>query len=254
MLSYQHGYHAGGPADLHKHATLAGLLALLSRKARPVTYMESHAGRGIYDLSGEQASKTGEWRAGIGTAPPPDGPFRQALDTVRAQHGETAYPGSPAIARALLRPTDRMILMELHPAEHAALAENIPDAEIHRRDGREGLLALSPPKPRKGLAFIDPSYERKEEYAETAAFALALLRKWPDATILVWYPILPAGRHVGMVSHLRASAPATLFSETAFPPHGGRKTGMTGSGLALLNPPHRARDILGDYSPSENNE
>ena len=254
MLSYQHGYHAGGPADLHKHVALAGLLALLTRKARPVTYMESHAGRGLYDLQGEQASKTGEWRAGIGAAIPADAPFRQALDTIRAQHGPHAYPGSPAIARALLRPTDRLILMELHPAEHAALTANIPDAEIHRRDGCEGLLALAPPKPRKGLALIDPSYERKEEYAETAAFALALARKWPDATILVWYPLLPAARHVGMVGHLRASAPATLLGETTFPPHGGRRTGMTGSGLALLNPPHGAREILGDHRLPENNE
>ena len=256
MLSYQHGYHAGGPADLHKHIALAALLALLTRKARPITYMESHAGRGLYDLEGSQAAKTGEWRAGIGAAATGEGPFWQALDSVRAQHGATAYPGSPAIARALLRPTDRMVLMELHPAEHAALVEGMkgPGVEIHRRDGAEGLLALSPPKPRRGLVLIDPSYERKDEYAETATFALALARKWPDAAIMVWYPILSTARHVGMVSHLRSKAPATLVGETRFPAHGGREGGMIGSGLALLNPPYGAREILGDYRPGENNE
>jgi len=161
MLSYQHGYHAGGPADLHKHIALAGLLALLTRKARPITYMDSHAGRGLYDLGGEQATKTGEWKAGIGAASVGDGPYWRALAGVRARHGARAYPGSPALAREMLREGDRMVLMELHPAEHAALSNALsgPGVEIHKRDGREGLLALSPPKPRRGLVLIDPSYE-----------------------------------------------------------------------------------------------
>jgi len=249
MLSYQHGYHAGGPADLHKHIALASLLALLTRKARPVTYMESHAGRGLYDLDGPQSAKTGEWKAGIGAADPAPGPYRDALDAVRAAHGPRAYPGSPGIARALLREGDRMVLMELHPAEHAALTEafKAPGVEIHRRDGCEGLLALSPPKPRKGLALIDPSYERKEEYAEIAVFTLDLARKWPDAAILLWYPVLAAGRHARMVERIRDRAPGTLVHEIAFAPHGGRTGGMTGSGLALVNPPHGAREIMRDY-------
>ncbi len=254
MLSYQHGYHAGGPADLHKHIVLAGLIALLTRKARPVTYMESHAGRGLYDLSGEQATKTGEWKAGIGTTTP-DGPFRQVLDTVRAAHGADAYPGSPSVAKALLRPTDRIVLMELHPAEHAALKAAMgQEIEVHKRDGREGLLALSPPKPRRGLALIDPSYERKEEYGETAAFALDLARKWPEAAILIWYPILAAGRHGPMVERLRAAMPGVIIDETTFPAHKGRATGMTGSGLALLNAPYGANEIFRSATSDEKNE
>ena len=256
MLSYQHGYHAGGPADLHKHVALAGLLALLTRKARPVTYMESHAGRGLYDLAGAQAGKTGEWRAGIGAAARGEGPFWQALDAVRAAHGPNAYPGSPALARALLRPTDRMILMELHPAEHAALVAALkgPGIDIHRRDGCEGLLALAPPKPRRGLALIDPSYERKEEYSEIAGFALALTRKWPEAAILIWYPILRAGRHEPMIRHIHEHLPGTLVTETAFPAHGGRAGGMTGSGLALLNPPYGAGAVLKEAARFVKNE
>jgi len=249
MLSYQHGYHAGGPADLHKHIALAGLLGLLTRKARPITYMESHAGRGLYDLSGEQASKTGEWRAGIGAARGGEGPFWSALESIRAEHGPDAYPGSPALARALLRPADRVVLMELHPAEHSALMGALkgPNVEIHRRDGCEGLLALSPPKPRKGLALIDPSYERKAEYDEIAGFTLDLARKWPDAAILLWYPILGTARHTRMVERIRDRAPTTLVHEIAFAPHGGRAGGMTGSGLALINPPHGAREIMLDF-------
>ena len=246
MLSYQHGYHAGGPADLHKHTVLAGVLDLLTRKSRPMTYMESHAGRGLYDLSGDQARKTGEWKAGIGTATPQETPFWKALKAVRAAHGETAYPGSPAVARALLRPQDRMILMELHPAEHAALSHALGGAgvDIHKRDGCEGLLALSPPKPRRGLVLIDPSYERKEEYAATAEFTAALARKWPEAVIMVWYPILAAGRHADLIDGMRHAGLPIRTHEVAFPPHGGRQKGMTGSGLAFVNPPFGFEKIL----------
>jgi len=230
MLSYQHGYHAGGPADLHKHRALAGVLSLLTQKARPLTYMETHAGRGLYDLTSAQATKTGEWRAGIGQAARDDHPYWTALDRVRAHFGEDAYPGSPLIAQALLREGDRCILMELHPAEYAALAEAI-DAEVHKRDGFEGVLALSPPKPRRGLVLIDPSYEVKTEYAATAEFVRALMPKWPEAVVMVWYPILPDRRHAAMVEALGG-----LTHEVRFAPHKGR--GMEGSGVVILNAPH----------------
>lgn len=244
MLSYQHGYHAGGPADIHKLLALAAMLVLLSRKARPITYMESHAGRGVYDLTGEQATKTGEWEAGFGQMERSAHPFWTALDAIRAQHGATAYPGSPAIARALLRPQDRLCLMELHPAEHDALKSTLAGegVEIHRRDGFEGLLALSPPKPRRGLVLVDPSYERKEEYAETAAFARALLRKWPEAVVMIWYPLLPAARHQALLEGIASLAP--LRNEIAFPPHRDRSTGMHGSALAILNAPFGAENCF----------
>lgn len=236
MLSYQHGYHAGGPADLHKHRALAGMLSLLTRKARPLTYMETHAGRGIYDLTGAMATKTGEWRAGIGQAARDDHPYWTALDRVRAHFGADSYPGSPLIAQALLRDTDRCILMELHPAEHAALVETV-DAEIHRRDGFEGALALSPPTPRRGLVLIDPSYEVKTEYAATARFVRALLATWPEAVVMVWYPILPDRRHAAMVDDLGGRTHETRFAQ-----HKGR--GMEGSGLVILNAPHGTEKVL----------
>lgn len=239
MLSYQHGYHAGNPADLHKHITLAELLARLTAKPRGITYVETHAGRGLYDLDAPEALKTGEAALGIQRlSPDPATPFGAALARIRAAHGPTAYPGSPALARALLRPQDRLTLMELHPAEHAALRQAL-DGEgvsIHHRDGREGALALAPFAPRKGLVLIDPSYEVKTEYAETATFARRLLTKWPQASILIWYPLLPAGRHIDLLSGLRALP--SLIDEVAFTDPPAR--GMTGSGLILLNAPHGA--------------
>jgi len=236
MLSYQHGYHAGGPADVHKHRALAAVLSLLTQKARPITYMETHAGRGIYDLTGDQATKTGEWRAGIGKAKRDDHPYWTALDLVRAQFGPDCYPGSPLVAQALLREQDRRILMELHPAEHAALAQAI-DAEVHRRDGFEGVLALSPPKPRRGFVLVDPSYEVKSEYLGVVDFAKNLIAKWPEAIVMVWYPILPDGRHKQMVDVLGG-----IMHEVRFPPHKGR--GMEGSGLVILNAPYGVEKVL----------
>lgn len=237
MLSYQHAYHAGGPADLHKHLILAALLDRLTAKPRPISYAETHAGRGLYDLSAPESVRTGEAAAGIARlAPDPGSPFGRALAAIRAEHGAQAYPGSPLLAATLLRPDDHLALMELHPAEHAALRQvfrNRPDIDIHRRDGYEGVLALAPMKPRKGLVLIDPSYEIKDEYAALPGFVRTLIAKWPEATVMIWYPLLPAGRHLRMLAGLAPLRP--LIDEAAFVPPPPR--GMTGSGVALLNAP-----------------
>ncbi len=245
MLSYQHAYHAGGPADIHKHVALAVLLAHLTRKPRAISYLESHAGRGVYDLRGPEAAKTGEAARGIGRLAPGEGPFWRALAACRARFGADSYPGSPLIARALTRPQDRLHLCELHPAEHAGLKAALAGegVAIHRRDGHEGLPALCPPVPRRGLALIDPSYEVKSEYAAAARTALAVLRRWPEGVVTVWYPLLPEDRHAALAGPLEAAGvPGTLRHEAAF--RDVPERGMTGSGLIFLNLPHGAAAAL----------
>jgi 23S rRNA (adenine2030-N6)-methyltransferase len=246
MLSYQHMYHAGNPADVHKHLVLSALLGKLAEKPRPVTYMETHAGRGLYDLSSPEALKTGEAAYGIlriekeGGFPKDDahfGPaFQKALAETRRLWGGNAYPGSPLIAQMLLRPGDPLHLMELHPEEHRMLkgAMQGKNVHIHRRDGFEGVLAMSPPEKRRGLVLVDPSYEVKTEYGVVADFAGRLLAKWPQAVVMIWYPILPAGLHEGLV----AGMPAAAFRhEIRFStPHSER--GMRGSGVIVLNMPY----------------
>lgn len=234
MLSYQHAYHAGNPADLHKHMVLAGLLSLLTQKPRPITYMETHAGRGLYDLASPEALKTGEAEFGIGSAKGGDHPYFEIIDQIHEKHGPSAYPGSPLIAQTLLRPNDQLHLFELHPQEHAALKSNLgaPNTSIHFKDGFVGVLALCPPKPRDGLVLIDPSYEVKTEYAQTGLFALELTKLWPKATIMIWYPILPAARHDDLLSIVSPLNP--LVDEYHFGDKSQR--GMSGSGLILINP------------------
>ncbi|HMR61227.1 23S rRNA (adenine(2030)-N(6))-methyltransferase RlmJ, partial [Amaricoccus sp.] len=194
-------------------------------------------------LAAPEALKTGEAAAGVGPlAPAPATPFGRAVLRSRDLHGPVAYPGSPLVAGNLLRDQDRMVLFELHPAEHGALTGNFAGsgAAIHRRDGFEGALALAPFRPRKGLVLIDPSYELKSDYAAAARFVTALIRKWPEATVLLWYPILPAMRHETLKSHL-APLPV-LVDEATFraPP----TRGMTGSGLILVNAPHHSETLF----------
>ncbi len=241
MLSYQHAYHAGNLADVHKHAALAWVLSYLTGKDKPLSYIETHAGRGLYALNAPEALKTGEAAAGIARLAPhfaPDHPYLRAIEAIRAAHGPSAYPGSPLIAAQLLRPTDKMTLAELHPQEHAALARVLPPgrATLQRREGLEMAQALCPPTPRRGVLMVDPSYEVKAEYDALPRFLTQIRRKWNVGILLLWYPILQAGPHQPMCDALRAAHHDIALFETRFPPvRAGHR--MIGSGLAVINPP-----------------
>lgn len=241
MLSYQHGYHAGNAADVHKHALLARALAHLSAKDKPLTYIETHAGRGLYDLAGEQAIKTGEARAGILRLDrrfPADHPYAQVLAQLRAAHGASAYPGSPLIAHQMLRPMDRLWLAERHPAEHAALAALMPPrVQVRFEDGFTMAQSLTPPDPRRGLMLIDPSFETAQDYERMPGFIGQIARKWNVGVIALWYPILAQPRHGALTQALMRAHPSALRSEVRFPP-ARPGHGMVGSGMIWLNPPH----------------
>ena len=248
MLSYQHLYHAGNLADVHKHATLAWVLDYLTTKDKPLSYIETHAGRGVYDLGAEEAVKTGEAAAGIALAEAwfaADHPYRQRLEETRAAHGARAYPGSPMIAALGLRETDTLHLAELHPQEVAALRKVAGEwgAHVHQADGFELALALTPPTPRRGLMLIDPSYEVKADYEAIPRHMAHIHRKWNVGLLILWYPLLTAGAHGPMLRALGDAFPAGLRHEVRFPPmRDGHR--MQGSGLFIVNPPFGLEDEL----------
>ncbi|MTH76450.1 23S rRNA (adenine(2030)-N(6))-methyltransferase RlmJ [Paracoccus aestuariivivens] len=246
MLSYQHAYHAGNLADLQKHALLAWMLDYLAAKPKPLTYLETHAGRGLYDLSGPESEKTGEARAGITRALaedwlPADHPLRQALDVIRGRFGPNAYPGSPLIAREFIRFEDNVHLAELHPAEHEALRQVAGFAHLHKQDGFAMAQAVCPPTPRRGMMLIDPSYEVKSEYDAIPRQIGLIARKWNVGVIALWYPLLTDLRHVPMIMALRTAHPEALVSEVRFPP-ARPGHGMVGSGMFVINPPYGLQD------------
>jgi 23S rRNA (adenine2030-N6)-methyltransferase len=257
MLSYRHAFHAGNAGDVLKHAVLSVALAELLRKDKPVCYLETHAGAGLYDLTGERTRKTGEADAGIARLwLRSDVPacLQLYLDAVHALNSDGVlrrYPGSPLVAARLLRPSDRLVLMELHPADHAALRAALRDdrrAHVHRRDGYEGLVALTPPAERRGLAILDPSYELATDYADVAECAAAVHRRWPNGCLAVWYPLLagePSRRTERML--VRAGVPGILRVELIC--RAGAVLGMRGSGLLFINPPWQLRDALAPALP-----
>ena len=241
MLSYQHGYHAGNLADVHKHAVLAAALDYMTQKPKALSYIVTHAGRGVYDLSAPEALKTGEAAAGIARVErgfAPDHPYLHALSVARSRFGATAYPGSPLVAASLLRPGDRIHLCERHPAELSALSAAMEPlgARVHAGDGYQLLRALLPPEPRRGIVVIDPSYETAEDYTEMPGVIAGIFKRWNVAVVLLWYPLLSTPRHGAMLAALEAAYPDALRHEVGFPPaRAGHK--MVGSGLFVINPP-----------------
>ncbi|MCB1341257.1 MAG: 23S rRNA (adenine(2030)-N(6))-methyltransferase RlmJ [Pseudooceanicola sp.] len=237
MLSYQHAYHAGNMADVHKHALLAWVLDYLAQKPKPFVYIETHAGRGLYDLASPEALKTGEAAAGIGRVEAhftAGHPYLKALKAARLKGGPNAYPGSPFIAQALLRPSDRITLAERHPAEARALRAAFPGVDVRETDGVEMALAVCPPTPRRGALLIDPSYEIKDDFAAMPKLLAQLHRKWPVGVLMLWYPILASGAEKALVRAIGGME--AMHHRLTFPP-AREGHGMIGSGMVVVNPP-----------------
>ncbi len=246
MLSYRHSFHAGNFADVLKHSVLALLLEGLRRKEAPFCYLETHAGVGRYDLHGAAAQKTGEWREGVAhlwSAAEPPQAAAPYLDAVRALNDDGTlrfYPGSPRIARHLLRPQDRMVLMELHPADLPLLQQEFAGdrrVAVRHQDGFTGLKALLPPKEKRGLVLIDPSYEVKDEFDRVVEVLLQSHRRWPTGIYALWYPILNRASIDRLHRRLRDSGiRRILYAELSLRPDDA-PFGMNGSGMLIINPP-----------------
>ncbi|MBK1641425.1 23S rRNA (adenine(2030)-N(6))-methyltransferase RlmJ [Chromatium okenii] len=247
MLSYLHGFHAGNHADVFKHSVLTLLLETLTLKPKPLTYLETHAGAGIYDLTSAQARKTSEATDGIKrlwarrAEFPELAAYFNAIAALNATDEIVRYPGSPQLAQAGLRDADQLILMELHPTEAQTLRHNFShDARIHvhQRNGYEGLPALLPPTPSRGLVLIDPSYETAIEMRQVAETIFASYQRWAGGCYLIWYPRLGVQRDQAaqLLKRLLRQLPTLLTAELWVRPQP-PTFGMYGSGVILINPP-----------------
>ncbi len=194
-MNYRHRFHAGGPADCLKHAVLAVVLERLKAKPAPFSVVDTHAGLGRYDLLSEAAQKTGEYKSGIArllAAADPPAFFAPYLAAVRSLNGKPEsggrqplrwYPGSPLLARLLMRPKDRLVLIELHPEDVRLLKLEFADqmhVAVHHADGYLGLKAFLPPPERRGVVLIDPPFEREDEFAKLASGIKRAHRRWPQ--------------------------------------------------------------------------
>jgi 23S rRNA (adenine2030-N6)-methyltransferase len=253
-VNYRHAFHAGNFADVFKHAVLTRIFLYLGQKETAFRVIDTHAGEGLYDLSGEAAEKTAEWLGGIGrliearASVPPDveallAPYLAVVG--RFMTGEAPhYPGSPAIAAALLRKQDRMIFCDAHPEVVEALDANLgrdKRARIIAIDGFTGLKAYVPPIERRGLVLIDPPFEAKDEFARVVSGLEAGLKRWPGGTYMIWFPI----KDRAAVADFYASVEAAIAIEGVrdalrleFWIDAASETGpLASNGLIIVNPP-----------------
>jgi 23S rRNA (adenine2030-N6)-methyltransferase len=261
-MNYRHIYHAGNFADVLKHAVLARLVRYMQNKDKAFRVLDTHAGIGLYDLSSEEAQKTGEWRDGIGRVLQAElvpqvaallEPYLAAIRELNPEGGVRLYPGSPKLARMLFRPQDRLSAMELHPDDFQRLHrlfEGDHHARITELDGWLALGAHLPPKEKRGIVLVDPPFEQEGEYERLIEGLAKAWRRFPGGTYCLWYPIKKDAPIKEFHDALRAlEVPKMLCAELSVKSDRGF-TGLTGSGLIIVNPPFTLKDELHALLPA----
>lgn len=260
MLSYQHIYHAGNMADVQKHLWLITVLDYLTKKDKPFLWLDTHAGRGLYDLSSPEAQKIKEYESGIlqfygtetnGTTMPPSlSRYIAFIANLNKGNNIKTYPGSAYLAAKIMRPTDKLYAFDLHKGEFPHLEKtlkNYLNSTTRFENGFQGLKSLIPHTTlKRGGALIDPSYEQKDEYANTAKTVIETYQKWPQGIYMIWYPILDKGLHNELIEPLKAlNLPAENISidELHF---GDVERRMKGTGMVIINPPYGSTEAMRD--------
>ena len=260
-MNYRHAFHAGGFADVIKHIVLVRILVYLQEKPAAFRVIDTHAGAGRYDLTGEEARRGGEWLTGIArimqarfsekTLPL----VKPYLDIVRAFNPQaplSAYPGSPLIARALLRPQDRLTACEVEAKARKELIGSLrrdAQARVVDLDGWTALPAFVPPNERRGLVLIDPPFEAKDEFERMEAGFAEAFAKWPTGVYLLWYPAKSRRASDGLAQRVAAIAAATagggkcLRLEFSVAPQTAGAA-LASAGLLVVNPPWPLQDEL----------
>jgi 23S rRNA (adenine2030-N6)-methyltransferase len=261
-MNYRHAFHAGNFADVFKYIIVARILTHLREKIVPFRVIDTHAGDGLYDLAGEEASRTGEWRDGVGRLVEANlpvetaelvAPYLAALHACNRAGELRYYPGSPMLALHLLRPQDRLVACELEPRAATALSRHLrgaPNVKVVGIDGWIALNAYVPAKERRGLVIVDPPFEQPDDLTRLADGVTAAYRKWPTGIYLLWYPVkgrdgpdrfIKTLRRVGMEKCLRVEfAVATPW----------QAEGLKACGVIVVNPPWRLAAELRIFAPA----
>lgn len=254
-MNYRHPYHAGSFADVFKHIILIEIIKSLKQKDKPFFYLDTHAGRGLYDLNSIEALKTHEADFGIkrlwAQAKLPQS-FNDYLNVIKAcQQNPNVYPGSPLIVRHLLRDDDRIVLTELHPEEFALLKDLFAHDRqviVQQQDAYQGLKALLPPTPRRGLVLIDPAFEVEDEFKRMLNGLKEAIARWQTGIYAIWYPI----KDKAAVNHFKRKLknlglPFLILSLQVAPD---TEPGLNATGVAILNPPYQLDEKLKKIMPS----
>lgn len=257
-MNYSHSYHAGNFADVFKHAILVSLIQALQRKENAFCYIDTHAGAGLYDLSSLAASKGKEYASGISlvlkdkTLPGLIKTYIGCVQKMNPQPGLRYYPGSPSIARSLLRPQDRAVLSELHPRVFQTLKDSFEhDKQVsaHLLDGYQSLKAFLPPKERRALILIDPPYEQPNELAHIAATLPMALKRFATGVYAIWYPIKDRPPIERFYQTLKDSIeqPMLAVEFSIYPETSAQH--LNGCGMIIINPPWQLDDQIKSYLP-----
>ncbi|WP_435928623.1 23S rRNA (adenine(2030)-N(6))-methyltransferase RlmJ [Dryocola sp. BD613] len=258
MLSYRHSFHAGNHADVLKHTVQSLILESLKEKEKPFLYLDTHAGAGRYKLSGEHAERTGEYLEGIARIWQQDDlpeelePYIRAVKAYNQSGQLRYYPGSPLIARQLLREQDSLQLTELHPSDFPLLRSEFQKdsrARVERADGYMQLKAKLPPVSRRGLILIDPPYEIKTDYQDVVKGIDEGYKRFATGTYALWYPVVMRQQIKRMIRELEETGIRRILQiELAVRPDSDRR-GMTASGMIVVNPPWKLEQQMANVLP-----
>ncbi|MCT4703358.1 23S rRNA (adenine(2030)-N(6))-methyltransferase RlmJ [Enterobacteriaceae bacterium H20N1] len=258
MLSYRHSFHAGNHADVLKHTVQSLILESLKEKEKPFLYLDTHAGAGRYKLSGEHAERTGEYLEGIARIWQQDDlpeelePYISAVKAFNQSGQLRYYPGSPLIARHLLREQDSLQLTELHPSDFPLLRSEFQKdnrARVERADGYMQLKSKLPPASRRGLILIDPPYEIKTDYQDVVKGISEGYKRFATGTYALWYPVVLRQQIKRMIRELEETGIRRILQiELAVRPDSDQR-GMTASGMIVINPPWKLEQQMANVLP-----
>lgn len=246
MLSYRHEYHAGNHADVLKHLCQIAVLDYMLQKEKPITYVDTHAGQGLYKLTGRRASQTKEYKDGIGRLITAEHPL---LERYASFFDHEWYAGSVSIAQSILRPTDRLRCYELHSSDFERLADNTRHdrrVKCFETDGFKGLIAQLPPQDKRAAVMIDPSYELKSDYHQVINTLTEALKRFATGVYMIWYPLLegPEVTHFHRkLSHLKSAGQKLKALDLQLTVRH-RSPGMYGSGMFIINPPWTLKEQM----------